>query len=158
MTIEVTVQDGREEKDDEVPPPGDFSRWVKHAAGSIIDHGQVTVRIVDAAESQQLNKTYRSKDCPTNVLSFPYGPDDLPGLPDELRVLGDLVICADIVRQEAHDKHCPENSHWAHLTIHGMLHLMGYDHVEEQQAKEMESLEITLLGQLNISNPYEVRI
>lgn len=155
MAIEVIIQDGRECPDDEIPPSSDFTHWINHAATRDLDNTQITVRIVDTGESHQLNASYRGRNQPTNILSFAYRRDELPNQPDSLPVLGDLVICADIVRQEARHRKCTENAHWAHLTIHGMLHLMGYDHTSEQQAREMEALEIQLLEQLDIHNPYE---
>ncbi len=90
------------------------------------------------------------------MLSFPYGDNEFSEQLESIPVFGDLVICADIVRREANEKGVSEGDHWAHLTIHGMLHLMGYDHIENDQAHEMETLEINLLKQLNIKNPYEV--
>jgi len=155
MQIEVTVQDGRETSDDdEVPPSSAFTSWAKLATGKLSGESQLTIRVVDPVESQQLNLQYRGKDKPTNVLSFGYGDDEMLSEVATSRLLGDLVICADIVREEASDKHCSVNDHWAHLTIHGVLHLLGYDHETEHQAKEMEALEISLLASININNPY----
>jgi probable rRNA maturation factor len=156
VTIEVTLQDARASSDDEVPPSSSFARWASLAAPAIKEPAQLTIRIVDVDESQQLNHDYRGKDKPTNVLSFSYGEDMLPEGIDTQPLLGDLVMCADIVRQEAKDSHRSLNDHWAHLTVHGVLHLRGYDHETRQQADEMEALEIRLLDSLNIKNPYEV--
>lgn len=115
---------------------------------------EVTVRIVDNEESQQLNNDYRGKNQPTNVLSFPFEhPIDLPA-EAELSLLGDLVICLPKVIAEAAEQQKPVLNHWAHLVIHGMLHLQGYDHETDQEAELMESLEIKLLAKLGISNPY----
>lgn len=115
---------------------------------------EVTVRIVDKEESQQLNNDYSGKNQPTNVLSFPFEhPIDLPA-EAELSLLGDLVICLPKVIAEAAEQQKPVLNHWAHLVIHGMLHLQGYDHETDQEAELMESLEIKLLAKLGISNPY----
>lgn len=155
MAIEVTVQDVRESADDEVPPSRDFTRWANLAAQNLSDDAQLTIRVVDATESQQLNAQYRSKDMPTNVLSFAYHDDELLSQVNADRLLGDLVICAEVVKAEAAEKRCPVADHWAHLTIHGLLHLLGYQHETEQQAEEMEALETRLLASINIDNPYE---
>lgn len=115
---------------------------------------EVTIRIVDNPESQQLNNDYRGKNQPTNVLSFPFeAPIDLPA-EAELSLLGDLVICLPKVIKEAAEQQKPALSHWAHLVIHGMLHLQGYDHETEPEAELMENLEIELLAKLGINNPY----
>ncbi len=115
---------------------------------------EVTVRIVDNAESQQLNNDYRGKNQPTNVLSFPFEtPIDLPAEAG-LSLLGDLVICLPKVIEEAAEQQKPVLDHWAHLVIHGMLHLQGYDHETDEEAEQMENLEIALLAKLSINNPY----
>jgi probable rRNA maturation factor len=114
----------------------------------------IAIRLVDEPESQALNSQYRGKDKPTNILSFPF---ELPeGLPAEAAdaMLGDLVICAPIVQQEAKQQQKPIMDHWAHLVMHGALHLLGYDHIEEQEAEQMEALERQLLEQLGIPDPY----
>lgn len=111
---------------------------------------EMTVRVVDEQESQSLNSEYRDKHKPTNVLSFPFeAPAQIA-----LNLLGDLVICAPVVKQEAEEQDKSELAHWAHMVIHGTLHLQGYDHIEEQEALEMEQIEIELLSQLGFSNPY----
>jgi len=156
MGIEVIVQDGRESSDDEVPPSSDFSDWANLAASELSDESQLTIHIVDPVESQQLNLQYRGKNKPTNVLSFSYVDDEMLSEVVNHRLLGDLVICAEIVQEEAARKQCPVNDHWTHLTIHGVLHLLGYDHETKQQAEEMEALEISLLASIHINNPYEV--
>lgn len=112
---------------------------------------ELTVRIVDLTESQQLNKQYRHKDAPTNVLSFSADvPEHIP-----LCLLGDLVICAPIVLQEAMRDNKSIEAHWAHMLVHGCLHLLGYDHIQEQAAEEMEALEIGILKSLGFANPYQ---
>ena len=156
MVIEVTVQDAREFQDDEVPASSEFTQWVNLAGSELVGDSQLTIRVVDAAESQQLNKQYRDKDRPTNVLSFTYQDDELLAETNTGHLLGDLVICATIVSQEAANKRCQAKDHWAHLTMHGVLHLLGYAHETEQQAAEMETLEAQLLKSININNPYEI--
>lgn len=112
---------------------------------------EVTIRIVDEPESQELNNAYRGKDKPTNVLSFPF--EAPPGI--EINLLGDLVICAPVVNREALEQHKTQEAHWAHMVIHGMLHLQGYDHIEDEDATIMESIEIKLLRELGYPDPYE---
>lgn len=112
---------------------------------------EVTLRIVDIAESRQLNSDYRNKDKPTNVLSFPFeAPEHI-----EMPFLGDLVVCAAVVAQEAKEQDKPVTNHWAHLCVHGLLHLLGYDHIDETEAQEMEGLETAILAKLNIDDPYQ---
>lgn len=112
---------------------------------------EVVIRIVDEAESAELNQRYRHKPGPTNVLAFPFeAPNEVT-----VNLLGDLVICAQVVAREASEQNKLLLSHWAHMVIHGVLHLLGYDHLTEHEAQIMESLEIKLLSQLGYSNPYE---
>ena len=112
---------------------------------------EVTVRIVDIAESQQLNHQYRGKNNATNVLSFPFeAPPEIT-----LNLLGDLVICAEIVKLEAKQQNKPESSHWAHMVVHGTLHLLGFDHINDNDAEHMEELEISILNKLSIDDPYQ---
>ncbi len=116
---------------------------------------EITVRIVDEAESQQLNLAYRGKDKPTNVLSFPF--EAMPGMESmALSILGDLVVCATVVEQEAKTQNKASMAHWAHMLVHGSLHLLGYDHITETEAQQMESLEIAILDSMAIANPYEL--
>jgi probable rRNA maturation factor len=133
------------------PLPGteQFETWVSLA---LEGHPgcELTLRLVDEEESRQLNSRYRGKDQPTNVLSF---PADLPaGI--EPPLLGDIVICAPLVGKEAEAQNKSPQSHWAHLVIHGVLHLLGHDHQVEEEAAEMESLEVDLLASIAIANPY----
>ncbi|PRY66411.1 putative rRNA maturation factor [Vreelandella songnenensis] len=129
-----------------------------HWVGCVFSHhpdderDELTIRFVDEAESQTLNRDYRGKDKPTNVLSFPF--ENPPGI--TLPLLGDLVICHAVVAREADEQHKPLVNHYAHMVIHGTLHLMGYDHIEEQEAEAMEQLERTLLARLDIPDPYHV--
>jgi len=150
VKLAVDVQNVSQEQS--VPDEEDFRRWSELA---LVDSGKtgfsVVLRIVDEPESQQLNADYRNKNYPTNVLSFPF---EMPEFVEEQH-LGDLVICAPVVNREATEQHKELDAHWAHMVIHGMLHLQGYDHIEADQADEMEGLEIDLLQQLNINNPYE---
>ena len=111
---------------------------------------ELLIRMVDKNEIQNLNKTYRHQDKPTNVLSF---PSDLPIEIDE-EILGDVVICLEVVKQEAQDQQKIFLDHLTHMAIHGTLHLLGYDHIEDDQAKTMESLEMEILDRLQIKNPY----
>jgi len=116
------------------------------------EHGdaELLIRLVDRQESRELNAQYRHKNKATNVLSFP------ADLPEEigLRLLGDIIICAPIVADEAREQHKTAEAHWAHLTIHGILHLLGHDHQAEEEASEMESLEIRILQSLGFPDPY----
>jgi len=114
------------------------------------DVAELSIRVVDEIESQQLNLDYRGKDKPTNVLSFPF--EAPPQIPCDL--LGDLVICFSVVEKEAEEQSKSLLNHWAHMLIHGTLHLLGYDHIEDEEAEGMESLEIAILQQLGINNPY----
>jgi len=111
---------------------------------------QLVVRLVDEQESADLNLNYRHKAGPTNVLSFPFEPP--PGVRDSH--LGDLVICAQVVRREAMEQGKPEADHWAHMLVHGVLHLLGYDHQDETEAERMESLERRILASCHIPDPY----
>jgi|AJXC01.1.fsa_nt_gi conserved hypothetical protein TIGR00043 len=114
-------------------------------------NSELLIRIVDKTEIQNLNKTYRHKNQPTNVLSF---PSDLPIEIDE-EILGDVVICTDVVTDEAKAQNKTFDEHLTHMAIHGTLHLMGYDHIDETEASVMESLEIKILEKIGIANPYQ---
>ena len=128
-----------------VPAKSQFKKWAKAALR--VDT-EVTIRIVDAQEALELNSTYRGKDYATNVLTFPL--TEMPHL------MGDIIICAPVVEAEAKAQNKPLEAHFAHLTVHGMLHLCGFDHETEPQAELMESLEITILQKLGYANPYLV--
>lgn len=133
-----------------LPTQEQLNQWALAALGNSDKHFEVTIRIVDEPEIQELNATYRGKDKPTNVLSFPFdAPEHI-----ELDLLGDLIICAQVVRCEAIEQQKDETAHWAHMTIHGILHLLGYDHIEDTEAEEMEGLEIKILHDLGYPNPY----
>lgn len=126
----------------------------------------LTVRFVTNDEIQELNREYRDKDKPTNILSFPFNETDLSDLPLEAQAelqgelggefLGDLVIATEVVRKEAHEQKKTLTEHYAHLLIHGCLHLLGFDHIEDDEAEEMEGHEIVALEKLGYPNPYEV--
>ncbi|WP_138437203.1 rRNA maturation RNase YbeY [Marinobacter shengliensis] len=133
-----------------VPDETQFQVWAEKAwLGE--DPSEVTIRIVGNDESQDLNHQYRGKDKPTNVLSFPF--EAPPGI--TVPLAGDLVICAPVVEKEAQEQHKEPVAHWAHMVVHGMLHLQGYDHIEDNEAEAMEALEVRLLAQLGFANPYE---
>ena len=132
-----------------VPGPARLRRWARAALGR--RGGELTVRIVGPAESRSLNRRYRGKDKPTNVLSFPSGAPAR----GKQRVLGDLVICAAVVAREAREQGKPAAAHWAHMVVHGVLHLVGYDHIRAADAKVMEGRERAILARLSYPNPYE---
>ena len=134
-----------------LPTEAQFQLWLEAAILPFQEIAEVTVRIVDEEESQQLNFDYREKDKPTNVLSFPF---ELPPGVDELPLLGDLVICAQVVAAEAAEQGKALHHHWAHMVVHGCLHLLGFDHINDQDAEQMEAEEILILQQVGIKNPY----
>jgi len=127
-----------------------IQNWVDTALEGFGKDTEIVVRIVDEQESAQLNGQYRHKQGATNILSFPV---EVPvGI--DLDLLGDLVICAPILEKEAREQDKPLADHWAHIIIHGVLHLLGYDHLDDDDAELMENQEITILKKLNIKNPY----
>ncbi|MDY7220187.1 rRNA maturation RNase YbeY [Denitrificimonas sp. JX-1] len=134
-----------------LPSHADFLAWCTLALRQRTAPSELTIRLVDAEEGLELNATWRGKDYPTNVLSF---PADIPeGLLD-IPLLGDLVICVPVVEQEAAEQGKTLPAHWAHLVIHGCLHLLGYDHIDDEEAEEMESLESQLLAEIGHPDPY----
>ena len=133
----------------DLPARADFETWAEAALEDEPRRGLV-IRVVDEAESQTLNRDYRGKDRPTNVLSFPFEPP--PGVPSEH--LGDLVICAPVVAREAADQGKPLEHHWAHMVVHGVLHLRGYDHIDPADAQIMEASERRILAAFEIPDPY----
>jgi probable rRNA maturation factor len=138
-----------------LPDEAKLQHWAA-AAYLAEDDVQVTLRIVDEEESQALNKAYREKDKPTNVLSFPMEmPEEFLAML-EMSMLGDLVVCASVVEKEATDQHKTLDAHWAHMLVHGMLHLQGYDHIDDDEAEEMEALETQILKTLGFSDPYQI--
>ena len=133
-----------------LPTEEQIVQWATAAIQPEGNEVEMTVRIVDEAESHELNLTYRGKDRPTNVLSFPFEcPDEV-----ELPLLGDLVICRQLVEREAAEQEKPLMAHWAHMVVHGSLHLLGYDHIEDDEAEEMESLETQIMQGLGFDDPY----
>lgn len=135
-----------------LPSSASFRRWVAAALRGARHkrRTELAIRIVGNAEGLALNNAYRGRDYATNVLSFPAEPP--PGV--TFALIGDLAICAPVVQREAAEQGKSARDHWAHLTIHGVLHLLGYDHVEEGQAEVMEALETRILARLDIANPY----
>ncbi len=145
--VEVQNASGR----DDIPAPESFRRWVSAALDDRCPGDLVSIRIVDEAESESLNSRYRAKDGPTNVLTF---PAELPNVVGD-KLLGDLVICAPVVAREATEQGKPGAAHWAHMVVHGVFHLLGYDHETDEKARTMESLEVATLGKLGFPDPYE---
>jgi probable rRNA maturation factor len=135
----------------DLPSEAQFRLWVETALKGQREEAELTIRIVDDEEGAELNETYRGKQGPTNLLSFPF--EAPPGVP--LPLLGDIVICAPKVAREAAEQGKPLEAHWAHLTLHGCLHLLGYDHLEPEEAEAMEALETELLAALGYANPYQ---
>ena len=147
--IELDLQLATEASD--LPAEAQLRRWVELALRQRTADSELTIRLVDAEEGQELNRTYRHKDYATNVRSFPAEvPEGLLDIP----LLGDLVICVPVVEREAREQNKALEAHWAHLVIHGCLHLLGYDHIDDEEAEEMESLERQLLAELGYPDPY----
>lgn len=135
----------------QLPSLGEVEKWAATAVGRHRQEAEISLLIVDTEEGTQLNRQWRKKEGPTNVLSFP------SELPEELKLplLGDLVICAPVVEREAIEQKKSLTSHWAHMIVHGTLHLLGYDHIEDDQALEMETLETAIMQQLGFPDPYQ---
>ncbi|MDP4529850.1 rRNA maturation RNase YbeY [Alkalimonas delamerensis] len=148
MLLELDLQQATDAA--ELPTESQFQTWASLALADYRDQAELTIRLVDSEESRQLNHQYRGKNKATNVLSFPFQCP--PGL--ELPLLGDLVICAEVVATEAKAQGKTAEAHWAHMVIHGCLHLLGFDHIKEDEAEQMEQLEIDLLAKLGFNNPY----
>ena len=134
----------------QIPDRKKIGKWAETALTGIRDEAVLTIRIVEGRESAALNRKWRGKNTSTNVLSFPAGENPL--MPE---LLGDLVLCAPVILREAKQQAKMADAHWAHMIIHGVLHLAGYDHIKKKDAKEMESIEIKKLESLNFPNPYE---
>lgn len=154
--IDVDIQIASEHS----PLPSDdkLILWAQSALANLKENAELSIRLVDNQESQQLNSEYRGKDKPTNVLSFPFEmPPELAGLDDEIgHLIGDLVICVPVVAAEAHLQNKTFSDHFAHMVIHGCLHLLGYDHIKDEEAETMENLEREILARLEITDPYAI--
>lgn len=154
VTVDVSISESLNseipDSDDDVPEPELIQSW---AAAAYLDDASAiaSVYITTSEEIQQLNKQYRDKDKPTNVLSFPMqSPEEI-----DVRLLGDIALCASVIKLEAAQQSKTMMSHWAHMVVHGMLHLQNYDHIKDEEAEKMEQLEIEILEQLGFSNPYK---
>jgi probable rRNA maturation factor len=147
MPVKVDLQndDGFEN----LPARGQFEDWVEAALQASHEQLEQTIRVVGEAESRDLNRRFRERDKATNVLAFPGDAEFL-----DYDCLGDLVICAPVVAAEAADQGKTDEAHWAHLVVHGMLHLQGFDHQDAEQTREMEQLEVKILDTLGYTNPY----
>ncbi len=148
MKIKVDIQHVTDALD--IPENRQFRKWARTALSVHDKDAELTIRIVDEEEVTELNRKWRKAKGPTNVLSFPY--EDNNRIADML--LGDIIICAPVIRREALEQKKSLESHWAHMVIHGTLHLLGYDHIKPEDAMKMESLEIRLLASLGYNNPY----
>lgn len=135
-----------------LPTRASMQRWVDAVCTLQESATEVTVRMVDEDEGRQLNRDFRGSDRPTNVLSFPFEPP--PGWPQRRRILGDLVVCVPVVLREAQMQGKPLEAHYAHLVVHGMLHLLGHDHEQEDEARHMEALETQIITGLGYPDPY----
>lgn len=136
---------------DYLPSTTEVTQWIQKTVDDSLPQAAVAVVYVDPKTIQQYNLTYRQQAKPTNILSF---PAELPEAVDE-PLLGDLIVCPDIVNQEAKTQQIANWAHWAHIIIHGTLHLLGYDHLTDEDALKMETEEIRLLKQFGVANPYE---
>ncbi|KJG20225.1 metal-binding heat shock protein [Photobacterium iliopiscarium] len=133
-----------------LPTEAEFQQWLNAAVTPFQADAEVTILLVDKQESHALNLEYRGKDRPTNVLSFPFeAPPEI-----EMNLLGDLIICRQVVEAEALEQQKPLNAHWAHMVVHGSLHLLGYDHIEDDEAEEMEALETEIMQNMGFIDPY----
>ena len=155
MTALIDIQmafDGDDNIAADIPSPEDLQRWADTVFAYLaLNDQEFTARFVDHSESRTLNHQYRGKDKPTNVLSFPF--ESPPGI--ELPLLGDLVICVPVISEEAQEQNKTVRNHYAHMIVHGILHLLGYDHIDEAEAQQMEALEIRVLAELGIDDPYQ---
>lgn len=142
-----------------LPTAQEIESWVRAALSAPTQtdrhiNAELTVRIVDAEEGAALNQAYRQRSGPTNVLSFPFEPPLQKTLADDQNYLGDIAICAPVVAHEAYEQRKDVMAHWAHMVVHGSLHLLGYDHIDGDQAEAMEALEINILTRIGYANPY----
>lgn len=148
MTIELELQIASEAQT--LPHPSQFRDWIGMTLGDKYDNIEMTIRIVDIDEMTMLNQTYRKKIGPTNVLSFPAEISS----EFEINLLGDIVICAPVVQREAEEADIDLLAHWAHMVVHGTLHLLGFDHEDDAEAVVMEKLETEILTELGYPAPY----
>jgi len=162
MSVQLDIQlaDDLSESIEEPPPSSLLRHWAEAAwQGDETIEPVLSLRIVSAAESQQLNRDYRGKNKPTNVLSFPMQLEsEFEAFSMSELMLGDLAICAEVVAQEAKQQQKTTQAHWAHMVVHGMLHLQGFDHIEDDEAQIMETLETQILQQLGFADPYKHNI
>ncbi len=133
-----------------LPTEADFQRWLEAVLSRFQKKSEITIRLVDDTESRELNFRYRGKNQATNVLSFPF---ECPAAID-IPLLGDLVICRQQVEREAAEQNKTTHAHWAHMVIHGSLHLLGFDHIMDEDAEKMESLETEIMQTLGYPDPY----
>ena len=150
MSLELDIQYAAKEAN--LPSDADFQSWALAAFEGQRESAEMTIRIVDEEESAGMNQQYRGKPGPTNVRSFPFQPP--PQV--ETNLLGDLVICAPVVKRQAREQGKAEQAHWAHMVVHGTLHLLGYDHQQAEQAVEMEAIETGVMARLGFPDPYQL--
>lgn len=150
MAYQIDIESNSQSQ--QIPAADDLERWISTALRSQgLEEAEVSVYIVDEDESQELNAQYRGRDYPTNVLSFPADIAEEVGVP----LLGDLVVCAPVVEREAHEQGKTLQAHWAHMLIHGTLHLLGFDHIDDDEAEAMETLETQIVTGLGYPAPYQ---
>lgn len=152
LLLDVQIADELEGYAAFLPSEEQLQLWAERALSERTEFAEpeLTIRLVAEAESQELNSTYRGKDKPTNVLSFPFeAPPEVP-----IELLGDLIICAQVVQAESLEQNKQADAHWAHMVIHGCLHLLGYDHINDDDAEIMEGIERQILATLGYSDPY----
>lgn len=138
----------------DIPSEKQFYQWIWHALKNFYRRAEISLVLLDEAEAQAYNRNYRGKNYATNVLSFAHNEGEFSYAEEADTLRGDLIICPQVVAKEAAEQGKSLADHFAHLVIHGTLHLMGFDHIEDDEAEEMEQLEIELLAQLHIANPY----
>jgi probable rRNA maturation factor len=149
--FQITVQ--RAAIDNSTPRVAQLKQWAKAVLQNKTSSAELTIRIVGKDEMTMLNSTYRQKHKPTNVLSFPF---EMPlGVEIDMPILGDIVICAEVIQEEAIAQHKAVEAHWAHMVVHGTLHLLGFDHEKDDEAEIMETEEVAILKKLGFSNPYD---
>lgn len=154
MQVIIDLQIATDEALESYPSLELMTKWATVAlkTGGRNKDSEITIRMVNTEEIHQLNSTYRHVDRPTNILSFPF---ELPEGVEDLPLLGDLVVCKEVLERECKEQNKTLEEHFAHLIVHGCLHLIGYDHIEEEDAKEMEPLEIKAMEELGYDNPYK---